>query len=393
MVVPEVPEAAEGRGKRVRKETEYIKLLKAGTGVTGDRTGGLLPRGMQPGTHVPVSEGDGGKRVPEHASVVDYHAEEVYFAMATVVESAVGLEPTYEEARKRPDWPKWEEAIQKELTSLEKTGTWCWAKRPPGANVVDCRWVLRIKKNAAGEIEKYKARLVAKGFTQIYGVDFDETYAPVARLASFRLLLAIAACNNWPVDTFDFDSAYLNCILEEDETIYLEQPPHYPTMDRNRYVWKLLKTLYGLKESAKKWYDTLCKALVDLGFQRVEADHRIFFKRIGTDIIVLAVHVDDGMLLGSSWKLIDEFKFQMNKTYKISDLGAIHWLLGIKVTRDLPNHTISLSQHAYIDSIILRYNVTDLKPSAIPMDPCAPLLKSQSPTKLADIARMKNVPY
>ena len=105
--------------------------------------------------------------------------------MATVVESAVGLEPTYEEARRRPNWPKWEEATQKELVSLEKTGTWRWAKRPPGANVVDCRWVLRIKKNAAGEIEKYKARLVAKGFTQIYGVDYYKTYAPVVRLASF----------------------------------------------------------------------------------------------------------------------------------------------------------------------------------------------------------------
>jgi Reverse transcriptase (RNA-dependent DNA polymerase) len=126
---------------------------------------------------------------------------------------------------------------------------------------------------------------------------------------------------------------------------------------------------------------------------RAEVDHGIFFKRMGTDIIILAVHVNDCMLLGSSQRLIDEFKVQMNKTYKISDLGVIHWLLGIKVTQDLPNHTISLSQHAYIDSIILQYNFTDLKPSVIPMDPCAPLLKSQLPTKLADIAQIKNVPY
>src|ERR1700678_3049794 len=171
--------------------------------------------------------------------------------MATVVESAVGLEPMYEEARKRPDWPKWEEAIQKELTSLEKTGTWHWAKRPPGANVVDCRWGLRIKKNAAGEIEKYKARLVAKGFTQIFRVDYYETYAPVARLASFRLLLAIAARNGWAVDTFDFDSAYLNCNLKEDEVIYLEQPLGYETRDRDSWVWRLLKALYGLN---REWH-------------------------------------------------------------------------------------------------------------------------------------------
>ena len=213
-------------------------------------------------------------------------------------------------------------------------------------------------------------------------------------MASFRLLLAIAARNNWPVDAFDFNSAYLNSILDdEDETIYLEQPPNYPTMDCGHYIWKLLKTLYGLKQGAKNWYDTLCKALVDSGFQRAEVDHGIFFKQMGADIIILAVHVNDCALTGSSQKLIDEFKVQMNETYKISDLGAIHWLLGIKVTWDLQNHTISLLQHAYIDSIILRYNFTNLKPSTIPMDPSTPLLRSQSPTKLADIARMKNIPY
>jgi hypothetical protein len=99
-------------------------------------------------------------------------------------------------------------------------------------------------------------------------------------------------------------------------------------MDCTHYVWKLLKTLYGLKQGAKNWYNTSCKALVDLGFQRAEADHGIFFKRVGANIIVLAVHVNDCMLSGSSQKFIDEFKFQMNKAYEISDLGAINWLLG-----------------------------------------------------------------
>src|ERR1700678_809399 len=115
------------------------------------------------------------------------------------------------------------------INQFGEDGHLALGKRPPGANVVDCRWVLRIKKNAAGEIEKYKARLVTKGFTQIYGVDYYKTYAPIARLASFRLLLAIAARNRWAVDTFDFDSAYLNCNLKEDEVIYLEQPVGYET--------------------------------------------------------------------------------------------------------------------------------------------------------------------
>ena len=147
--------------------------------------------------------------------------------MATVMDAAEGLNPTYEEAKKRPDWPRWKEAIEAEWKALEDNGTWKLVERPEGVNVVGCKWVLRIKKNSAGEVEKYKARLVARGFTQIHGVDYYETYAPVARLATVRLLLAIANRNKWPIESFDFDSAYLNSILKADETVFLEQPKGY----------------------------------------------------------------------------------------------------------------------------------------------------------------------
>jgi hypothetical protein len=379
-----VAETVEGRGKRIRKETEYVRMLKDGLAVTGSRTGEILPRGMQPGTSI-IADGEDGV---EHVGYVD-----VDHAMATVVENAEGLQPTYEEARKRPDWPKWEEAIQKELTTLKEMGTYRLVKRPPGANVVDSRWVLRIKKNAAGEIDKYKARLVAKGFTQIYGVDYYETYAPVARLTSFRLLLAIAARNGWAVDTFDFNSAYLNSELGDDEVVYLEQPAGYETRDRDSWVWRLLKALYGLKQGARNWYEALRKALLELGFTRSEADHGVFYKEVGKHILVLAIHVDDGMVTGSSVTLINKFKQEMNEKYKLTDSGAASWLLGIKITRNLINRTLSLSQHAYIEAIITRFNFDDLKPSAMPMDPSAPLSKSQSPTKLEDINKMRNVPY
>jgi len=153
--IVEPTEPTEGRGRRIRKESKYVRMLREGTGVTGEKLS-LLPKGMQSGSMSTV--------------VADVAVED--YAMATVVESAEGLMPTYEEARRRPDWPKWDEAIQKELGSLKKSGTWEIVERPKGANVVDNRWVLHIKKNAAGEIEKYKARLVAKGFTQIYGIDY-----------------------------------------------------------------------------------------------------------------------------------------------------------------------------------------------------------------------------
>jgi hypothetical protein len=130
-------------------------------------------------------------------------------------------------------------------------------------------------------------------------VDYYETYAPVARLASFRLLLALAARNGWAVDTFDFDSAYLNSKLGDDEVVYLEQPVGYETKDRASWVCRLLKALYGLKQGARNWYEALHQALLELGFTRSEADHGVFFKRVGKDILILAFHVDDGMVTGS----------------------------------------------------------------------------------------------
>ena len=189
-------------------------------------------------------------------------------------------------------------------------------------NVIDSCWVLNIKKNAAGEIEKYKARLVAKSFTQIHGVNYYETYTPVTKLTSFCLLLAIAAWNGWPVNTFDFDSAYLNGELKEDEVIYLRQLPGYETKDREHWLWRLLKVLYGLKQGVRNWYEALCKALTELGFTRSEVDHSVFFKEVGDDIIILAVHVNDGMATGSSITLINKFKKDLNVICKLTDMGA-----------------------------------------------------------------------
>ena len=175
--------------------------------------------------------------------------------------------------------------------------------------------------------------------------------------------------------------------------MYVEQPPDYETRDRREWVMRLLKSLYGLKQAAKNWYQALYKALMELGFTRCEADHGVFYKEVGKDIIIFLVHVDDGMVTGNNVKLIKRFKEDMNSKYRLMDLGAVNWLLGIKISCDLVNKTMSLSQHAYIDAIITTFNFNDLKPSSIPIDPSAPLSKSQSPTKLEDVTKMRNVSY
>jgi hypothetical protein len=173
--------------------------------------------------------------------------------------------------------------------------------------IVGSKWVFRLKRKADGSVNKYKARLVARGFTQIYGTDYYDTYSPVARLASFRMTLALAAHQDWEIEAFNFNSAYLNGELGMDEELYMQEPPGYKT-DGQGSVKRLRKALYGLKQAGRKWYDALSSALAKLGFRVSSADPGVFTARIGTDVLVLAVHVDDCILTGSSAELIAEYK-------------------------------------------------------------------------------------
>ena len=214
--------------------------------------------------------------------------------------------------------------------------------------------------------------------------------------------------NGWPANSFDFDSAYLNSVLSDNEVIYLEQPPQISSdqsrggggrhnvswINPRKQVLRLHKALHGLKQGARSWYESLKTALEQIGFKRTETDHRVFVKRWADgQMVVVVVHVDDCLTTGNSQGLVDEFKVRINGKYRMTDLGPCKWLLGIKITHDMQAGTIALSQHTYVDSIVTCFNFDDLKPSSIAMDPAAPLLKSQSPTTLADIAKMANVPY
>jgi len=204
---------------------------------------------------------------------------------------------------------------------------------------------------------------------QVLGIDFHKTYLPVAQMASFHSILAIAACRDWEIEAFDFNLAYLNGILDDDEEIYMEEPPSYKTGGDK--VKRLCKALYGLKQAGCKWYDTLMTTLLNLGFQVSSADPGVFTTQAGPELLVLAVHVDNCILTGSSARLINEYKGKLNKKYALTNLGPVHWLLGIKVMRNRRECTISLSQSAYIDTILTCFSLTDAKPADTPMIPGA----------------------
>ena len=288
------------RSTRIRTPSRIIRDLQSGAGTTSMRS--VSPQ-ITP--------------VPEMPDLVEVEDEEEAGGVWTVVdgvsallEDFVGLEHTFmaetadsealeprslTEAKCRPDWPLWEKAIDEELAMLKAAGTWRLEEAPAGANIIGSKWVFKAKKDAAGNIARYKARLVAQGFSQIGGVDYDDTYAPVARLASSWAVIAMANRLDLELHQVDIKGAYLNGVLNEGEVLYMQHPPGYRSHDAGNRVLRLVKTLYGLKQSGRRWYQKLSSIFLSLGFQCVSVDQAVFHKsnKQKSELIVVAVHVDD----------------------------------------------------------------------------------------------------
>uniref|UniRef100_H3G6E3 Reverse transcriptase Ty1/copia-type domain-containing protein n=1 Tax=Phytophthora ramorum TaxID=164328 RepID=H3G6E3_PHYRM len=190
------------------------------------------------------------------------------------------------------------EACDSECDSLLKNDTWDVVPLPKGRKAIGCRWVFRVKENQAGEIERFKARLVAKGFSQKYGIDYDETFAPVAKFTSIRIVLSLAAKYGLKLHQMDVKTAFLNGVLDED--IYMAQPDGYVDEDHPDHVCKLKRSLYGLKQSPRMWNQTIDDFMLKLGFKKCESDLCIYLKRDGQDMIFVALYVDDLILASSN---------------------------------------------------------------------------------------------
>jgi hypothetical protein len=240
----------------------------------------------------------------------------------------------------------------------------------------------------------YRARLVAQGFSQIPGVNFFEMYAPVAKMASMRVLFAMAARHNFEIHQVDVKGAYLNGEFEEGEVIYMRLPPGISLTDDKTLVLRLLKPIYGLRQSGRHWYRKFSSVLMGpLRMKRCEVDQAVFYRVEGESVMALASHVDDCSAVASSVELEEEIKTELRKAFEISDLGEINWILGIAVKRDRTARTIRLSQKSYINSMLSRYGFENIKPVAMPMDPSMHFSTSQSPKTTQEFAEMKDKPY
>ena len=328
------------------------------------------------------------------ALLEDFPGLEYVFMAETA--DAKALEPCMlAEAKHRPDWPLWEKAIEEELAMLKATGTWKLEEAPPGANIIGSKWVFKVKKDAAGNIFHYKARLVTQGFSQIRGVDYDDTYAPVAHLASSCVIIVMANHLDLELHQVDIKGAYLNGVLNDDEVLYMQHPPGYKAQGIGCLMLCLLKTLYGLKQSGWHWYQKLSSIFASLSFKQCSIDQAVFYKtnKEQNALTVVAVHVDNCMIAASSDKLTHKLIEGLHKQLEVTDLGGLHWMLRLEIQHDHVSGTMHLSQHVYIDSILCHYNLTDLKPLSMPMDTLIWLSTKQAPASVAECMVMCDVPY
>ena len=297
---------------------------------------------------------------------------------------------TYSEAMSRPDAHLWHEAACKEIDSLLENGTWELARLPAGRRAIGCRWVFVIKHKSDGAVERYKARLVAQGFSQRPGLDYGETYAATVKWATLRCILALGAFEDLEIESVDISSAFLNG--EMDAEVYMKQPEGFPQGDDNT-VLRLKKSLYGVKQAPRLWHSKLDSILSQLGFTKVESDNSLWIYSKDSVRIILPVFVDDMTLVSKDKAAIDSTIDDLEKHFKLRRLGAIEFLLGVKVDRDRQKRTLHLSQRQYIMDMLKRYGFDSCTPVSTPINPGTCLSQTQCPTSAEEIEEMQTVPY
>jgi hypothetical protein len=268
---------------------------------------------------------------------------------------------SYIEACKHEHWVK---AMNSELQALQQNNTWSVVSLPAGIKPIGSKWVYKIKRKADDSIERYKARLVAKGYNQIEGIDYFETFSPVAKMTTIRVVLAIASINNWFVQQLDVNNAFLHGDLCED--VYMTIPQGLEGFSADK-VCKLSKSLYGLKQASRKWYEKLSQFLTSHSFIQVPSDPTLFVKKTSTSFTALLVYVDDIVLTGDSMSEITNIKTRLHQTFGIKDLGTLKFFLGLEVAHSTKG--ITLSQRQYCLDLLAETGDLGCKPSSIPMDP------------------------
>lgn len=297
-----------------------------------------------------------------------------------------------------PEKEKWMVAMKDEFESHLKSGTWRLVKArdvPAGRKIIGSTWSFDVKRNADGSISRYKARFCAQGFSQLEGWDYHLTYSNTVRLDTLRALMAIAATRGYKLTGVDVKTAYLNGELKEE--IYMKQPPLFEKTGEGGepMVCKLVKSIYGLKQSGACWEERLVTELSRIGFSQCDTDPCLFKMTSGKHVIFLASYVDDLSIASSCPHLREKTVKEISKSFDLTDTGDLTWLLGTGISQDLKAGTVTLDQSLYIEEMMQIFLPHELSaPRKSPTLPCSEAimnLTSDTPADKVDPRYRKGV--
>jgi hypothetical protein len=288
------------------------------------------------------------------------HFEDYTMIVEEFVNQVTEDPATFEDALRSENSAEWKRAMDREITSLKENQTWILTDLPPGAKAIPCKWIFRLKKNPDGSIDKYKGRLVVKGFSQRHGIDYSETFSPVAKMGTIRSILSIAASEKMHLIQFDVSTAFLYGELEE--TVFMRQPQGYG--DGTSKVCQLKRSLYGLKQAPRCWNKRFGDFLQRHGFKASDADPCLYIRERGGRKLILVIYVDDGLLAATDQREMEIFIEELKCELKIVSKKA-DYFLGLEIEHE--EKFIKIHQKTYAKKILERFNFSECKPVSTSM--------------------------
>ncbi|KAM2874298.1 hypothetical protein COP2_017588 [Malus domestica] len=282
---------------------------------------------------------------------------------------------------------QWQKAMQEEFDALKAQGTWKLVPPPSNQSVIGSKWVYKVKKNPDGSVSRFKARLVAQGFTQEHGIDYSETFSPVVRHTTVRIILALAAQFSWPLRQLDIKNAFLHGDLEEE--VYMTQPQGFVDPQQPDHVCRLVKSLYGLKQAPRAWNSKFTSYLPSLGFTTSLSDTSLFVKVDDADIILLLLYVDDIILTGSNPTKVQYVINDLAGVFDLTDMGKLTYFLGIQVQYHTDG-SLFLNQSKYAKELLKKAGMESCKPTSTPFKPHTQVLANEG-VLLTDPSQYRSV--
>jgi hypothetical protein len=276
-----------------------------------------------------------------------------------------GEPSNYEEAMVGPDSEKWLEAMKSEIGSIYENKVWTLVDLPDERRAIENKWIFKKKTDADGNVTVYKAQLFAKGYHQVHGIDYDETFSPVAMLKSVRIIFAIAAFYDYEIWQMDIKTAFLNGFLKEE--LYMMQPEGFVDPKGANKVCKLQRSIYGLVQASRSWNTCFDEVIKAFRFIQTYGEACIYKKVSGSFVAFLILYVDGILLMGNDIEFLESIKGYLNKSFSMKDLGEVAYILGIKIYRDRSRRLIGLSQSTYLDKVLKKFKMDQSKKGFLPV--------------------------